>query len=71
MESAALKAESKVMLVLPSPFGKGNADREDGFLAYLDAIREVAAKHRLPVADAHAEFIKGEKAGGRVERRAP
>ncbi len=61
--SETLKSGSKAMLVLPSPFGKWNADKEEGFLAYLTAIKAIARKHKIPIADAHTEFIKGEKAG--------
>jgi lysophospholipase L1-like esterase len=61
--SETLKTGSRVMLVLPSPFGKVNAEREKPFQEYLAAIRRVAAAHSLHVADAHAEFVRGENAG--------
>ena len=61
--SETLKTNAKTMVVLPSPFGKANAAKEEPFQAYLAVLRKVAAEHKLPIADAHAEFIRGEKAG--------
>ncbi len=61
--SETLKSKSKVMIVLPSPFGKINAAKEKPFQDYLAVLRKVAADNGLPVADAHAEFKRGEKAG--------
>jgi len=51
----------KVMIILPSPLG--DSEREEAFQAYLAAMRDVAARHKLIVADAHGEFIKRAKAG--------
>ena len=61
--SETLKTNAKVLIVLPSPFGKTNAAKEKPFQAYLAVLRKVAAAHKLPIADAHAEFLRGEKAG--------
>lgn len=61
--SETVKTGAKVMIVLPSPFGHGNAAMEEPFQDYLAVLRKIAGKYDLPVADAHAEFIKGEKAG--------
>ncbi len=55
------QARAKVILMTPSHLGQ--AEREKRFQNYLRAIREVAASRKLIVADAHAEFLKGEKAG--------
>jgi lysophospholipase L1-like esterase len=61
--SETLKLGAKVMIVLPSPFGKANAAKEEPFQAYLAVLRRLAATHNLTIADAHAEFVKGEAAG--------
>ena len=61
--SQTLNINSKVMLVLPSPFGKANVAKEKSFQDFLSSLRKIAAKHNLLIADAHAEFIRGEKAG--------
>lgn len=55
------RAGIKVLLVAPSPLG--NPEREQRFQGFVAAIRNVAAKHKLLVADAHAEFVKGAKDG--------
>ena len=61
--SETLKTAAKVMIVLPSPFGKTNAAMDKPFQDYLAVLRKIAGKYNLTVADAHAEFTKGEKAG--------
>jgi len=61
MVGELLEKGVKVMIILPSHLG--DAKREEAFQAYLAAMREVAAEHKLIVADAHAEFIKRAKAG--------
>lgn len=56
-----LAADVQVLLVKPSPFGK--PEDETRFLEYLAVIDAVAARHRLPVADAHQVFLDGTRAG--------
>jgi len=56
-----IHAGIRVMLVRPSPFG--NPKREAAFQDNLAVIQEVAARHHLPVADAHQVFLDGAEAG--------
>lgn len=59
--SRILATSAKVVLMTPSHLGK--AEPEQRFQAYLAAIRRVARSRKLLVADAHAEFLRGEKQG--------
>ena len=61
MVSALLAKRVKVMLMLPSHLG--TPELAERFKGHLEAMRAVAAAHGLVLADAHAEFLRGEAAG--------
>jgi lysophospholipase L1-like esterase len=62
--AAMAKAGIRVVLMLPSPLT--DPERAKRFTDYLQVVRDTAARHGLVVADAHAEFERGAKAGREV-----